>query len=78
MGHTNLPPNESRAHVLIEVTVTFFVLDFCFVILRLWSRRIQRATLRHDDILVIATLMVITGTCIASICKSVFFSKFMK
>ncbi|KAJ4296423.1 hypothetical protein N0V90_006468 [Kalmusia sp. IMI 367209] len=66
-GGGDQPPNESRAHVLIGTAVAFFVLDICFVALRLWSRRIQRTRIRHDDVLVVATLIIITGTCITSI-----------
>jgi hypothetical protein len=64
-----LPPNESRAHVLVATAIAFFVLDVLFVGLRFWSRRIQRTKFRVDDFFIIAALVLITGTCITSICK---------
>ncbi|KAF2793395.1 hypothetical protein K505DRAFT_188326, partial [Melanomma pulvis-pyrius CBS 109.77] len=59
--------NESSAHVLIATVAVFFILDIIFVALRFWSRRIQRTKFQNDDFFVIATLVVITGTCITSI-----------
>ncbi|OAG06095.1 uncharacterized protein CC84DRAFT_1044209, partial [Paraphaeosphaeria sporulosa] len=58
---------ESRGRELINIAVAFFILDICFVCMRMWSRHIQRTRLRHDDFLVLAALTVITGTCATSI-----------
>ncbi|KAF1836192.1 hypothetical protein BDW02DRAFT_567243 [Decorospora gaudefroyi] len=62
-----MPPDESRAQVLITTVIAFLVMDYTFVALRFWSRRIQRTKLRSDDLFVIAGLLLITGTCGISI-----------
>jgi hypothetical protein len=64
-----LPPRESRAHTLVATLIAFLVLDFIFIALRFWSRRLQWKKFRADDYFVIAALVVICAYFITAIRK---------
>lgn len=57
---------EERTPKLLVIAISFYVLSFLLVILRLASRRIVKAKLWWDDVLIIFALIVLSVPLVTS------------
>ncbi|CAD6594186.1 MAG: hypothetical protein ASARMPREDX12_008376 [Alectoria sarmentosa] len=74
MSSSPSPPKLSQSYIdefigykLTDTAIAFIVLETVFVVLRCWSRYLQKASIGWDDILIIPAYLFCLGPCISSI-----------
>lgn len=74
MSSSSSPPKLSQSYIdesigykLTDTAIAFIVLETVFVVLRCWSRYLQKASIGWDDILIIPAYLFCLGPCICSI-----------